>query len=165
MDLTDVNEGKPRFDRIVNPVKVMVPPMEFKSLPLRLVMLTAPVQDRSPLICSMPSRTMAPVIVEPMDISPSTVEHCEARLVASAGELMVTVDWEQREEDCAALETKCQSIFDGERIWDYGGPEWHDLPAANPSTARPGRRYLVANMVKGNYVDYYEMSVQLNAID
>lgn len=45
------------------------------------------------------------------------------------------------------------------------GPEGYDLQATNPSTARPGRRYLVANILRGNYVDYYEMSVQLNAID
>jgi len=55
---------------------------------------------------------MAPVMVEPMDISPSTVEHCEARAVASAWELIVAVDWEQMEV-CAALETNCQSIFSG----------------------------------------------------
>lgn len=118
MELTDVNEGKLRVDRIVNPVKLRVSPMEFKSEPLRPVMLTAPLQVRLPLICSMPSRTIGPVTVEPMDISPSTVEHCEARAVASAWELMVTVALEQRE-DCAALETNCQSMFRGGRVSHY----------------------------------------------
>jgi len=110
MEPTDVNEGKLRVDRIVKPVKEKEPPMEFKSAPLRPVMLTAPSQDRPPLICWMLPRSMAPVMVEPMDISPSTVEHCEARAVASAWELIVAVDWEQMEV-CAALETNCQSIF------------------------------------------------------
>jgi hypothetical protein len=57
------------------------------------------------------------VMVEPMDMSPSTVEHCEARAVASAWLLMVAVDWEQREvDDCAASETKRQPIFRGGRV-------------------------------------------------
>ncbi len=107
MDLTDVKEGKLRVDRIVRLVKVMVPPIEFRSLPRRPVMLTAPTQERSPLICWMPSSTIEPVMVDPMDIAPLTVEHCEARAVASAWELMVAVAWEQME-DCAALERTCQ---------------------------------------------------------
>jgi len=106
MDLTDVKEGKLRVDRIVRLVKVMVPPMEFKSLPLRPVMLTAPMQERSPLICWIPSSEIAPVMVDPMDISPLTVEHDEARAVASAWEFMVAVAWEQMD-DCAGLEIKC----------------------------------------------------------
>jgi hypothetical protein len=64
----------------------------------------------------MPSREIAPVTVELMDIAPLTVEHCEARAVASAWELMVAVGWEQRE-DCAALEIKCQSIFHSRRVY------------------------------------------------
>ena len=112
MDLTEVNDGKLRVDRIVRLVKVMVPPMEFRSLPLRLVILTAPMQDRSPLICWMPSREIGPVMVEPMDMAPLTVEHCEARAVASAWELMVAVGWEQME-DWAALHVQSQSILCG----------------------------------------------------
>ena len=91
MELTEVNWGKLRVDMTVKLVKVIMPPMEFKSLPEREVRLTAPTQDRSPLICWIPSREMGPVMVEPMDTAPLTVEHCDASAVASAWELMVAV--------------------------------------------------------------------------
>jgi hypothetical protein len=58
-------------------------------------------------------------MVEPIDIAPSTVEHCEARAVASAWELMVAVGWEQMA-DCAALGVTCQSITHGREVWYLG---------------------------------------------
>jgi hypothetical protein len=54
-------------------------------------------------------------MVDPMDISPLTVEHDEARAVASAWEFMVAVAWEQMD-DCAGLEIKCQSLFHSRRV-------------------------------------------------
>jgi len=88
---TEVNSGNESVDIMVRLVKDIVPVMAFNVEPERLVRLTAPLQIRSPLICSMPSRKMAPATDDEIAIEPETVEQDDARAVASAWELIVAV--------------------------------------------------------------------------
>lgn len=75
-------------------------PIEPKVLLPRLIRLPASWQIRLPVICLGPSREMTPPALGPIRTSPLMVWQ-EAYCVASAWELMVAVDWEQREADWA----------------------------------------------------------------
>lgn len=96
MFLTDCRSVIDRVDRSVRLNKSMAAPIEpIEELP-RLVNWPALWQIKLPVICWGPSMLMTPDASGPMRTSPSMVEQ-EAYCVASAWELMVAVDWEQRE--------------------------------------------------------------------
>jgi len=99
--LTDVRSLKENVDNRVRLYKSKAPPTEPKVVLPRLVKAPASWQMKSPVICSGPSRLITPAALGPMRTEPSMVEQ-EAYCVASACELMVAVDWEQREAVWAA---------------------------------------------------------------
>lgn len=70
---TDVNSGKVRAVRMVRPVILKTPEIEFKLEALRVVNPVAPFTMSEPSICSMPSRARVPAAPAGIRISPVNV--------------------------------------------------------------------------------------------